>query len=127
MNCHSKVYIFVAKRSAELFSHNSLTNTLVNYYYDSIRLLERGEDIEKFWHIVLNSVRSIVFYEHLGKICPIYDFAYDEAIKISRLTYNFLINFDIHGVIDRLIYLAQSPAKQQMCEEKHISKKWTTC
>lgn len=116
------ISIFVAKKSAELFQYNSLTDTLVNYYYDSIRLLEREEDTEKFGHIVLNYVRSIVFYKHLGKIYPIYDFAYDEAIKISRLTYNSQINFDIHGVIDSLIDLAQVPAKQQMCEEEHIAK-----
>lgn len=115
--------IFVAKKSADLFPKDSFTNTFQNYNnYDYVVLSEKEEDPEKFWHITLNYVRPIVFYRDCGTSYPIYDFTYDEAIKISRLTYNSPINFDVHGVIDSLIDLAQAPAKQQMYEEEHIAR-----
>lgn len=128
----------VAKRSASLFPDKTIKDTFdYNYYKNYIVLTmedfdhnyenyilytNKEENHVKFWHIINNYARPMVFYKHGRDIYPLIDITYEDAIKITRLSYNSPVEINIQGAINGLIDLATAGKRFIMYEEEHTAR-----
>lgn len=111
----------VARKSADLFPKTSIE---YDFSYDEsnyIVLTTKGEDPKKFWHIIVNYVRPIVFYREGDQILPLIDITDADAIKITSFSYNSPVEINVQGAIGGIIDIANARNRREMEEERHIA------
>ena len=112
----------VAKKSASIFPTKSIEET---FKYEEDRYLiitSKEQNPDKFWKTIMSYSRPMVFFKDRDKVIPLYDFYYEEAIKLTDLSYHCPIQIDFQGMIDGMIDLVQASSNHEMAQEEHINR-----
>lgn len=114
--------IYVAKRSAEVLPDKNLEDSFSYSAKKFIVLGTKKSSPDEFWHIVFNYVRPVVFVKDFdGNFYPLLDFDDIESIKITQMSYNSPVKWDIRGAINGILDIANANNRKNMEEADHIA------
>jgi len=73
----------------------------------------KGEDAEKFWHILRKYKRPVVYYKLGNNYLPVFDPSGDEQFKVTKMEVNSPPLFDIGGITSALTELFAAGQQEQ--------------
>lgn len=102
-------HFFVAKDSVAVYQSKPID---ANDFKSYIVLESKAKSPEAFWNHIGNLKRPIVFYDDGIKRIPLYDFTYEEALRIAFFSENSPFYVKFKGAISPLFDLFKSSNKK---------------
>jgi hypothetical protein len=108
-------HFFVAKDSADVYQSKPIDVTNLSSY---IVLESKANSPENFWNHIGNLKRPIVFYDDGFKRIPLYDFTYEEALRITYFRENSPFHVKFKGAISPLLDLFNYRSRENEIERR---------
>jgi hypothetical protein len=103
-------HFYLAKKSVDIYQEEPLNDGL---FKDYIVLATKSNSPERFWDSILNLKRPVVFFDNGNKRIPLYDFTYEEALRISYFREQSPFNVNLDGGLGSLADLFYAREREE--------------
>lgn len=92
-----------------------------NQFKEFTILESKNKNPDNFWNLIVNLKRPIVFFDDGAEHIPLYDFTYDEALRITSFKENSPFNADLEGAVGSLVDLFYAREREQRSRDEHLN------
>ncbi|MCM3131212.1 hypothetical protein M3629_00345 [Paenibacillus polysaccharolyticus] len=111
-------YFYIAKNSVDVYQDERVE---FNQFKDFKILESKDRHPEAFWDLIVNLKRPIVFFDDGIERIPLYDFTYNEALRITSFKENSPFNANLEGAGGSLVDLFYAREREERLRNEHLN------
>lgn len=112
-------HFIVAAHSVDLYQQKKPS---INQFKEFTVLESKSRDPKKFWDLIVNLKRPVVFYDNGSERIPLYDFTNEEALRVTSFQENSPFTANLEGAGGTLVDLYYAKEREERLRNEQMNR-----